>query len=79
MHTKHRTYRYPNNEADHGAVKQLIRSARGFQTMKTASSTIKGFEVMRMIRRGHWIACKPHMKDEVSFINKLFDIFTIAA
>ena len=47
--------------------------------MKTASSTIKGFEVMRMIRRGHWITCKPHMKDEVSFINNLFDVFTIAA
>ena len=47
--------------------------------MKTASSTIKGFEVMRMIGRGHCITCKPNMKDEVSFINKLSDVFTIAA
>jgi hypothetical protein len=34
------------------AFKRVIRSARGFQTMKTAAATLKGFEVMRMIRRG---------------------------
>lgn len=32
--------------------------------MKTAA-TIKGFEVMRMIRRGHCLTCKPHVKSEV--------------
>ena len=47
--------------------------------MKTASATIKGFEVMRMIRRGHCLMCKPQVKDEVRFINKLFDGFTSAA
>ena len=47
--------------------------------MKTASATIKGFEGMRMIRRGHCLMCKPHVKDEVRFVNKLFDIFEIAA
>jgi IS6 family transposase len=47
--------------------------------MKRASATIKGFEVMRMIRRGHCLMCKPHVKDEVRFINKLFDVFSIAA
>jgi len=81
LDTKHRTCKYLNNiiEADHGALKQVIRPARGFQTMKTASSMIEGCELMRMIRRGHCITCKPHMKDEVSFINKLFDVLTIAA
>ena len=38
-------------EADHGALKQVIRPARGFQAMQTADATIKGFKVMRMIRR----------------------------
>jgi hypothetical protein len=33
--------------------------------MKTAAATMKGFEVMRMIRRGHCLTCKPHVKDEV--------------
>jgi transposase, IS6 family len=50
--TKHRTCKYLNNiiEADHGALKRAIRPTRGFQTMTTAAATIKGFEVMRMIR-----------------------------
>jgi transposase, IS6 family len=47
--------------------------------MKTAAATMKGFEMMRMIRRGHCLTCKPHGKDEVHFVNKLFDIFDIAA
>ena len=63
--TKHRTCKYLNNiiEADHAALKQIIRPTRGFQTMRTASATIKGFEVMRMIRRGHCLMCKPQVKD----------------
>jgi transposase, IS6 family len=79
--TKHRTCKCLNNiiEADHGALKRVIRPVRGFQTMKTAAATIKGFEVMRMIRRGHCLTCKPHVKDEVRFVNKLFDIFTLVA
>jgi transposase, IS6 family len=47
--------------------------------MKTAVDTIKGFEVVRMIRRRHCLTCKPHVNDEVRFVNKLFDVFTIAA
>jgi transposase, IS6 family len=47
--------------------------------MKAAAPTMKGFEVMRMIRRGHCLTCNPHVKDEVRFVNKLFDIFDIAA
>jgi hypothetical protein len=43
--------------------------------MKTAAATIKGFEVMRMIRRGHCLACNPHVKNKVRFVNKLFDVF----
>src|ERR671916_1101298 len=52
---EHRTSKYLNNiiEADHGALKRMIGPARGFQRMKTASTTLKGFEVMRMVRRGH--------------------------
>jgi hypothetical protein len=39
-------------EADHGKLKQLIRLVRGFKTLKTAYATIKGFEVMRALRKG---------------------------
>ena len=72
----HRTSKYLNNiiEADHRALKQLIRPARGFQTMKTVFATIKGFEIMRMIRRGHCICREPGAAGEVRFVNKLFEL-----
>jgi transposase-like protein len=74
--TEHRTSKYLNNiiEADHGGLKRMIRPTRGFQTMRTASATIKGFEVMRMIRRRHCLLCKPKVAGEIQFINKLFDV-----
>ena len=53
--TRHRQVKYLNNviEADHGKLKQLNRPVRGFKTLKTAYATIKGFEVMRALRKGH--------------------------
>ena len=38
---RRRTSKYLNNriEADHGALKRLIRPTRGFQSMKTAYAT----------------------------------------
>jgi hypothetical protein len=56
------------------AFKQVIRPTRGFQTMKSATATIKGFEIMRMIRRGHCLTCKRGAKDEVRFVNSLFGV-----
>jgi IS6 family transposase len=52
--TVHRQVKYLNNvvEADHGKLKQLIRPVRGFKTLKTAYTTIMGFEVMRALRKG---------------------------
>lgn len=51
---EHPQVKYLNNvvEADHGKLKQLIRPMRGFKTLKTAYATIKGFEVMRALRKG---------------------------
>lgn len=50
----HRQIKYLNNviKTDHGKLKQLIRLGRGFKTVKTAYATIKGFEVMRPLRKG---------------------------
>ena len=51
---EHRQVKYLNNviEADHGKLKQLIKPVRGFKTMRTAYATIKGFEMMRALRKG---------------------------
>ncbi|MDF2867199.1 MAG: transposase, partial [Gammaproteobacteria bacterium] len=41
-------------EAAHGKLKRLIHPVRGFQSMKTAYATIKGFEVMRLCKKGQF-------------------------
>ena len=73
---EHRTSKYMNNiiEADHGALKRMIRPTRGFQTMKTAAATLKGFEVMRMIRRGHCILRQAGPIGEIRLVNQLFGL-----
>ncbi len=52
--TQHQQVKYLINviEADHRKLKQLIRPVRGFKTLKTAYATIKGFVVMRALRKG---------------------------
>ena len=51
--TKHRQVKYHNKvvEADHGKLKRLIKPTLGFKSMKTAYATIKGFEVMRTLKK----------------------------
>jgi transposase-like protein len=52
--TWHRQVKYLKNviEADHGKLKLLIRPVGGFKTLRTAYATIKGFVVMRALRKG---------------------------
>src|SRR5215207_10039503 len=73
---EHRTSKYLNNviEADHGALKRVIRPTRGFQTMKTAAATLTGFEIMRMIRRGHCIGQERRATGEIRLVNQLLGL-----
>ena len=73
---EHRTSKYLNNlvEADHGALNRVIRPTRGFQSMKTARATLKGFEVMRMIRRGHCASRQSGVTGEIRLVGKLFGL-----
>jgi len=73
---EHRTSKYLNNiiEADHGALKRMIRPTRRFQRMKTASATLKGFEVMRMVRRGHCILSQRGVTGETRLVNQLLGL-----
>jgi transposase-like protein len=75
-HLNHRTSKYLNNilEADHGALKRMIRPTRGFQTMRTAAATLTGFEIMRMIRRGHCIQRERRATGEIRLVNQLFGL-----
>ena len=73
---KHRASKYLNNilEADHGALKRVIRPTRGSQTMKTAAATLKGFEITRMTRRGHCIERERRVTSEIRLVNLLFSL-----
>jgi len=53
---EHRQVKYLNNiiESDHGKLKRLINPTLGFKSMGAASATIKGFEVMRMFKKGRF-------------------------
>lgn len=43
--------------------------------MKSAYATIKGFEVMRMIRKRQSICLEPGAAGEVRFVAKLFGVY----
>jgi transposase, IS6 family len=42
--------------------------------MRTAAATLTGFEIMRMIRRGHCIQRKRQVRGEVRLVNQLFSL-----
>lgn len=74
----HRQVKYLNNklEADHGKLKRLIKPVRGFKSMRTAYATIKGFEVMRMFRKGQMRPWQlfSGVKGEVYLVEKQFGL-----
>src|SRR3546814_8882966 len=63
-------------EADHGKLKMLIKPVRGFKSMPTAYATIKGFEVMRALRKGQAQAwcLQPGIMGEVRLVERAFGI-----
>ena len=74
----HRQVKYLNNviEVDHGKLKMLIKPVRGFKSLPTAYATIKGFEVMRALRKGQAKAwcIQPGIREEVRLIERAFGI-----
>jgi transposase-like protein len=50
----HYQVKFHNNiiESEHGKLKRLIKPTLGFKSMKSAYATIKGFEVMRIFKKG---------------------------
>jgi IS6 family transposase len=71
-----RQIKYLNNivESDHRSIKRIVRPMLGFQSFSTAIKTIKGIEIMHMIKKGQVDALNRCVCAEVNFINKLFGI-----
>ncbi len=76
--TVHRQVKYLKNvvDADHGKLKQLIRPVRGFKTLKTAYATIRGFEVMRALRKGQAAIFNliRHIRGEARIVERAFGV-----
>jgi IS6 family transposase len=49
-----RQIKYLNNiiEQDHRSIKRIVRTMLGFQSFHTATKTLKGIEIMHMIKKG---------------------------
>ena len=49
-----RQKKYLNNivEQDHRGIKRLVKPGMGFGSFKTARRTLKGYEMMNMMRKG---------------------------
>ena len=75
---RHRQIRYFNNvvEAVHGKLKRLLRPALGFQSLRTAHATIKGFKVMRTLKKGQGALFRylPGVAGEVSLVKRNFGL-----
>jgi len=71
-----RQIKYLNNiiEQDHRSIKRIVNPMLGFQSFYTASKTLKGIEIMHMIKKGQVDALNRCVLCEVNFINKLFGI-----
>ena len=69
-----RQKKYLNNiiEQDHRGIKRLVKPGMGFGSFNTARRTLKGYEIMNMIRKGQIQGlAKGTVKERVLFINQI--------
>ena len=72
-----RQNKYLNNrvEQDHRFIKRLTRPGMGFGSFNTARRTLRGFEVMNMIRKGQVVGVeKGAVKARTQFMSQIFGV-----
>ena len=72
-----RQNKYLNNivEQDHRQIKRLVKPGMGFGSFNTARRTIKGYEIMNMLRKGQIQGVeKGAVQKRVKFINQIFGV-----
>lgn len=75
--TKLRRKKYLNNvmEQDHRGIKELVKPGKGFKSFNTARRTLKGYEMMNMIRKGQVKGiAKGNSVAQAKFIAKIFGV-----
>ena len=74
---KLRQKKYLNNivEQDHRVIKRLVKAGMGFGSFNTARRTIRGYEIMNMIRKGQIEKVeKGAVQERVKFIAEIFGV-----
>ena len=74
---KLRQIKYLNNivEQDHRGIKRLVKPGMGFGSFNTARRTIRGYEIMNMMRKGQVLGVpKKAVKERVLFLNQIFGV-----
>lgn len=72
-----RQKKYLNNivEQDHRGIKRLVKPGMGFKSFNTARRTIKGYEIMNMVRKGQIrIVKKGAVTERVKFMHQIFGV-----
>ena len=72
-----RQVKYLNNliEQDHRFIKRLVKPGMGFFSLESAWRTLRGYEVMNMVRKGQMRGVeKGDILGQVTFISSLFGV-----
>lgn len=72
-----RQNKYLNNiiEQDHRGIKRLVYPGMGFGSFNTARRTIKGYEMMNMMRKGQIEeVARGAVKERVKFMAEIFGV-----
>jgi len=71
---RHVDRKHLNNriEADHAALKQLLKPKRNFRKLTTAKNTLKGIDTYRAIKKGHFAQNPKGVLNEIAFVSNLF-------
>ena len=72
-----RQNKYLNNivEQDHRFIKRLVKPGMGFGSFNTARRTIKGYEIMNMLRKGQVRKVeKGAVRERVLFMAEIFGV-----
>ncbi len=72
-----RQKKYLNNivQQHHRKIKRLVKPGMGFRSFNTARRTIRGYEIMNMIRKGQLEGIeKRAVRERVKFINQIFGV-----
>ncbi|WP_009630802.1 IS6 family transposase [Synechocystis sp. PCC 7509] len=74
---KLRQIKYLNNivEQDHRGIKRLVKPGMGFGSFNTARRTIRGYEIMNMMRKGQVVGVpRGAIKERLVFIHQIFGL-----